>query len=103
MSTTIGICIYFFISFIAFLKYAEFILSLSSSHELLTADILTRENADLKLTEQTGGNAVGIFGEQLLFDFFDLPEDTQESDTELPPTPTPYPFPTLFDDDPYFT
>ena len=43
------------------------------------------------------------FGEQLLFDFFDLPEDTQEPDTELTPTPTPYPFPTLFDDDPYFT
>ena len=43
------------------------------------------------------------FGEQLLFDFFDLPEDTQEPTTELTPTPTPYPFPTLFDDDPYFT
>ena len=42
------------------------------------------------------------FGEQLLFDFFDLPEDTQEPAPDLSPTPPPYPFPTLFDDDPYF-
>ena len=42
------------------------------------------------------------FGEQLLFDFFDLPEDTQDPDTELTPAPPPYPFPTLFDNDPNF-
>lgn len=42
------------------------------------------------------------FGEQLLFDFFDLHQDTQESSTELTPAPPPYPFPTLFDNDPNF-
>lgn len=42
------------------------------------------------------------FGEQLLFDFFNLPEETIDQAPEPTLPPPPYPYPTLFDNDPNF-